>query len=423
MQTSYGQTQSQIQTQQQKQQLKMSPQMQERMKFLFMPILELWEKTATAFDDFPALDIEGGMEQDSSEEAQKKSDKKQQFLEGTVARRETLQEHLLVQLGVQKNVDQSIIDTAKLLVQNLNKDGFHIVPPQEVAKNVSPETLSKAIKLVQMMDPVGTCTANSKESLEVQAAFREDAPEHTQKVIAEYLDALDKGKYKEIAKSLGITEDQVLEILEFIKKLDPTPGSRFNNQPTQWVLPEFKLKIIDNEPVVYLQNQIIPPYQISKEYEDKADSQDADKKFYQEQVQEARDFISMIEDRKSNLLKVAKALVEYQKDFFLKGSKYRRPLTQKDFAEQLEVSDSTVSRFANTHYLQTDRGIIPFWYFFPTQGEIDMEAIKEIEEAHKGEKLTNKQISMMLMEKGKNMAERTVSKYRSLIKSGGKHEF
>lgn len=421
MQISYGQTQTQNQTQQQT--LKMSPQMQEKMKFLFMPILELREKTATAFDDFPALDIEGGMEHDSGEEAQKKSDKKQQFLEGTVARRETLQEHLLVQLGVQKNVDQSIIDTAKLLVQNLNKDGFHIVPPQEVAKNASPETLQKAIKLVQMMDPIGTCTANSKESLEVQTSLREDAPEYTGKVIAEYLDALDKGKYREIAKSLNITEDQVLEILEFIKKLDPAPGSRFNNQPTQWVLPEFKLKIIDNEPVVYLQNQIIPPYQISKEYEDKADSQDADRKFYQDQVQEARDFISMIEDRKSNLLKTAKALVEYQKEFFLKGPKYRRPITQKDFAEQMGVSDSTISRFANTHYLQTDQGIIPFSYFFPTQGEIDMEAIKEILESHKDEKLSDQQISDMLKEEGISMARRTVSKYRSLIKSGGKYEF
>ena len=418
--------------------LKLAPQMRLMMHYLAMPVLELREEIKKKLDDNPALEeasspevllstLEGKRPKDDStswddekiswdEEA---ADRKQKFLENTLTQKESLQDHLLLQLGMQKNIDQNVLDAAEILVQNLNNDGFLELPPKEAVPEADEETLQKAVTLVQMLDPQGTCTADYKESLAVQASLRNDAPEHAEKVITDHLEDLEKEKYKKIADALNITEGQIKEIRDFITTLNPFPGRSFAIVPDQSVIPSFTITARDGELEVYMNDLAIPVLQISQSFKELDESPDADvesKKFVRDKVQDAQDFINILEMRKDTLKKAAEAIIRCQRAFFLNGPKYLKPLTQREFAKTIKVSESTVSRIANSKYVQTDWGFYSFSYFFPSQGESVLEIIREIIETHKEEKLSDQQISDILKERGINMARRTVSKYKSIIR-------
>lgn len=412
--------------------LKLAPQMRMMVHLLALPVLELREEIKEKLEENPALEevrgaevlmssLEGkGQKEDTPADwDEDKADRKQQFLENTLVQKESLQEHLLMQLGMQKNIDQGVIDAAEILVQSLNNDGFLELLPREAVPDADEETLQKAVKLVQMLDPQGTCVSDYKESLAVQASLCDDEPDGTETVIIEHLEKLEKGQYKEIANALKITESQVLEIRDFIKTLNPFPGRAFTTQPDQSVIPSLTITAKDGELSVYMNDLALPVLQVSQSFKELDESPDADpeaKKFVHDKVQDAQNFINSLKMREETLDKAAQALIKCQREFFLKGPKYLKPLTQREFAKIIDRNESTVSRIANSKYVQTDWGFYPFSYFFPSQGESVLEIIKEILETNKEKRLPDQQISDMLKERGINMARRTVSKYKSIIR-------
>ncbi len=409
-----------------------APQMRMMMRLLEMPVLDLREEIKKKLEENPALEEENSPEVllSSLEKSrpkddtptdwdEDKADRKQQFLENTLTQKESLQDHLLIQLGMQKNIDKAIIEAAEILVQNLNDDGFLLFSPQEAVPEAEEETLDKAVKLVQMLDPQGTCVSNYKESLAVQASLCDDEPDGTREVIKEYLEELEKGQYKTIAAALKKTEKQVLEIRDFIKTLNPFPGRTFTTQPDQSVIPSLTITAKDGELSVYMNDLAVPELQVSQSFSELDEAPDADpeaKEFVHDKVQDAHNFINILEMRKDTLEKAAEAIIKCQRDFFLKGPKYLKPLTQREFAKIIKRNESTVSRIANSKYVQTDWGFYPFSYFFPSQGESVLEIIKEILETNKDKHLSDQQISDILKERGIDMARRTVSKYKSIIR-------
>jgi RNA polymerase sigma-54 factor len=409
-----------------------APQMRMMMRLLEMPVLDLREEIKKKLEENPALEeanspevllssLEKSRPKDDTptDWDEDKADRKQQFLENTLTQKESLQDHLLIQLGMQKNIDKAIIDAAEILVQNLNDDGFLLFSPQEAVPEAEEETLDKAVKLVQMLDPQGTCVSNYKESLAVQASLCDDEPDGTREVIKEYLEELEKGQYKTIAAALKKTEKQVLEIRDFIKTLNPFPGRTFTTQPDQSVIPSLTITAKDGELSVYMNDLAVPELQVSQSFSELDEAPDADpeaKEFVHDKVQDAHNFINILEMRKDTLEKAAEAIIKCQRDFFLKGPKYLKPLTQREFAKIIKRNESTVSRIANSKYVQTDWGFYPFSYFFPSQGESVLEIIKEILETNKDKHLSDQQISDILKERGIDMARRTVSKYKSIIR-------
>ena len=409
-----------------------APQMRMMMRLLEMPVLDLREEIKKKLEENPALEeanspevllssLEKSRPKDNTptDWDEDKADRKQQFLENTLTQKESLQDHLLIQLGMQKNIDKAIIDAAEILVQNLNDDGFLLFSPQEAVPEAEEETLDKAVKLVQMLDPQGTCVSNYKESLAVQASLCDDEPDGTREVIKEYLEKLEKGQYKTIAAALKKTEKQVLEIRDFIKTLNPFPGRTFTTQPDQSVIPSLTITAKDGELSVYMNDLAVPELQVSQSFSELDEAPDADpeaKEFVHDKVQDAHNFINILEMRKDTLEKAAEAIIKCQRDFFLKGPKYLKPLTQREFAKIIKRNESTVSRIANSKYVQTDWGFFPFSYFFPSRGESVLEIIKEILEANKDKHLSDQQISDILKERGIDMARRTVSKYKSIIR-------
>ena len=401
--------------------LKLAPQMWMMMNLLAMPVLELQEEIKRKLEENPALEETNRSEVPlSTLNASKDSaNRKQQFLQNTIAQKETLQDHLLIQLGMQKNIDQSVIDAAEILVQCLNNDGFLEFSPKEAVPDADEGTLDKAVNLVQMLDPQGTCVSNYKESLAVQASLCDDAPDGAETVIKEHLEELEKGQYKDIAAALKKTEKQVLEIRDFIKTLNPFPGRTFTTQPDQSVIPFLTITAKDGELSFYMNDLAVPELQVSQSFRELDESPDADpeaKEFVHDKVQDAQNFIDILEMRKDTLTKAAEAIIKCQEEFFLKGPKYLKPLTQREFAKIIKRNESTVSRIANSKYVQTDWGFYPFSYFFPSKGESALEIIKEILETNKDKHLSDQQISDILKERGIDMARRTVSKYKSIIR-------
>ena len=437
----------------QEQRLKMNPQLYQSIQLMTLPLQELKFRIQEELEKNPALEVVEDRSTISLEEYPKKQgddddyfenssdpgysrstddsegDAKRKFIEGTLFRPESLHDHLIWQLRLHP-IPPEWFDIGELLIRNLDENGFHLEPPEKLVKDVDEETLSEIIRLVQSLDPPGVCTADYRESLIVQTRLSPFAPEYTEEVLSEQLELLERGKYSEIAKKMKLEEDEVLEILEFIRTLNPFPGRAFSNESPRYVIPDLLIRLKDGEFVIVLNDEEIPVLGIDPFFtnllEKKEKAQRELKQYVNSNLKDARWFIRSIHMRNQTLLKVAKALIEFQRDFFLKGSKYLVPLTLKDIANAIGVHEATVSRISNGKYFQTEWGIFEIKYFFTNSisgagstgsrfsKEGVKQVIKEIILEEGGDKhLSDQKISDLLEKRGINLARRTVAKYRN----------
>ncbi len=438
----------------QEQKMKLSPQMFQSIQLMALPVQDLKLRIQEEVDRNPALEIKDQKKEISIDEVSSgnredydyfenssdpgfaagsgsggDSDSKRMFIEGVLSREESLQEHLLLQLSIQP-VKEDIFKAGELLIQNLDENGFFIEEPASLGEEIPENILKAAIELVNRFDPQGTCTAGYKDSLLVQARLTEEKPEYTVEVLENYLELLEKGRYREIARSLKIKEVQVTDAFEFIKTLNPFPGRQFASEQTRYVIPDLMIKESEGELVIKLNEEEIPVLGISPSFEDisKEDlsGDKSAKKFVSSSIKEARWFIQTIGLRNQTLLKTATAIAFYQKNFFLKGPLFLHPLTLKDIAEEVGVHETTISRISNSKYIQTDWGIFPLKYFFSTalartdsaDSSVSRESVKFmlkeiIETEGKDRHLSDQKLADYLVEKnGIKIARRTVAKYR-----------
>ena len=437
----------------QEQKLKMNPQLYQSIQLMAMPIQELKTTIREELEKNPALEVIEEKAEESLDTAERQteeydlfentsdpgytqrldeeaSDSKRRFMEGALSRPENLHDHLIWQLRVQP-IDQDAFRVGELLIQNLDDNGFHIEDPENLIKGEDNKHLSEMIDLIRRLDPVGTCTKDYNESLIVQTSLDSTAPERTQEVIKDHFELLEKGKFAEIARKMKISQDDVLEILEFIKTLEPFPGRQYSTSRSTYVIPDLQVTMKDGEFVLILNDEEIPVLGINpfftKIMKNGGDNSEKNvKRFVNSNIKEARWFIRSIHQRNQTLLKIAKAIVEFQRDFFIKGPKYLVPLTLKDIAEEVEVHETTVSRITTAKYIQTEWGIFELKHFFSnsisgagSQGSrFSKEGVKEIireilETDESAKHLSDQKISDLLKKQGINIARRTVAKYRN----------
>jgi RNA polymerase sigma-54 factor len=433
----------------------MNTQMLQSIRLMELPILELREKIGEELEKNPALEVlkdTTTVSLDNSEKPQKEeeeffenisgsdyvskgkaaSDEKQRFLEGAITQSETLQEHLLWQLRLEP-VDEEIRQICELLIQNLDDDGFHREPVNVLLSGVESEKTEKALKVVQGLDPAGTCTSGYLESLVVQIGLLPDMPKGIEEALSHLLE---KGRTG--ARKTGSEE----AILEKIKELSPFPGRRFSAAETRFVIPDIQVIKKEGEFAIILNEEEIPVLGINpffmKIAGNAVNNSDAGEKrkndkpvrdFARENIREARWFINSINQRNHTLLRVSRAIVEFQRPFFTNGPKYLAPLTLKDIAEELALHETTVSRTANGKFVQTEWGIFELRYFFSNSitgtgsggskfsKEGVKEIIKEIIESGSG-RFSDKDIAELLSKKGITLARRTVAKYRNELERG-----
>jgi RNA polymerase sigma-54 factor len=334
--------------------------------------------------------------------------------------------------------DEELRAIAETLIQNLDDDGFHIEQPQSLFPAL-PERLDEAMALVRSLDPVGTCTGDYHESLKVQAKLLQNTPDGIDyskavETALENLELLEREKYQTLAKKTGIDEEELREIYEYIKKLSPFPGRAFAPAEIRYVVPDIKVVREKDEFSINLNDEAFPVLGINPFMEKlgKQKGPSEAKDFARENIREARLFINHLSQRNKTLVRVAAAILEFQRSFFINGPKYLAPLTLSDIARELDIHETTVSRTANGKYMQTEWGIYEIRYFFTNSisgtgsggSRFSKESVKQIiKEIITAENrlLSDQEISALLNQKGIALARRTVAKYRKELDMGSSY--
>ncbi len=389
---------------------------------------EFTKEENTNFLDSSSADINTGMSPTSST-----TDLKRQFLEGVVSHTETLYDHLVSQLQVQ-NLSDEHKKLGMIIISLINDDGFFKENIEEIFSEAEMKIALDVLEIIQLFDPPGIGSSNVKEALlfQIESMKNEEVDKHAYNILKDHFDLMVKRKDNEIAKKLRITPDEVKTAFEFISKLNPYPGRNFSSTQTKYIIPDAYVYKREGSLVVEMNEDILPSLTINKYIDKIAKESQKKKKINQEQkyvvekLRNAHQFMGLINYRKKSLFKLVLILVKMQEDFFHKGPKSLRPLTMKQVAEEIGLSESTISRLASSKYIQTEWGIHEIKYFFSTSissnngndntsSQSVKELIKEIFLNEKDNKISDQKIAEILQNKGIKIARRTVAKYRKTL--------
>lgn len=444
------------------QQLVLTPQLQLSIKVLQLNHLELKESIELEVQENPVLEIDEKNNEaeiyESSDDIevskilenysklreeyeakyrsyqQKSYDEEDENLwENFATKKPGLYDHLLWQLNLSHFTPEEL-RIGEEIIGDIDPDGYLRVSVEEIAQklNVSSEVVENVLKKIQQFDPLGVGSRNLSECLLVQIeVFDSDKKDLLKKIVTYHLEDLSKKNFRKIAQNLSISIEDVEDAFEIIKTLNPKPGQGFgfSEYDNQYIEPDVFVFKDGDEYKVILNREGIPSLRINRQYELMLKNKQLDentKNFLQEKIKNAHWFVKSIHQRGSTILRVAKAIVEYQRDFFEKGINYMRPLTLRDLSGMLELHESTISRVTSNKYMLTPNGLFEMKYFFSTGirkiGSEDVasisvkQIIKElIEKEDPKSPLSDQEISDILKAKGYNIARRTVTKYRESL--------
>ncbi len=354
-------------------------------------------------------------------------DSRQRFLEGTVFRQKSLHDFLLDQLRM-LNLDKTTAELAEKIIWNLDEDGFHQEDPALLAGKAPAAVLEKALSTVRKLEPMGCGCTDWKESLLVQSDIRGDGPEDFSRFLNDALPLMEKKRAEDVRLKMKVSRDKWEDWEEYIRFLNPFPGRMFSIQQPQYIYPDLTVRKEEGEYVLILNDEILPVLRVDPAFEaikkDAAGNPEA-QRFISDHSRDARYFINSLAQRDNTLLKAAKSIVEFQRDFFSGGPRNLRPLTLKDVAEEIGVHEATVSRITTNKYVQTDWGLFELKYFFTNSisgagssgSRVSKVAAKEVIKeilgsADPSQRISDQKLSDLLARRGIVLARRTVAKYR-----------
>jgi len=350
---------------------------------------------------------------------------------------QTLQDHLLWQMELTPFSEQDrAIATA--IIDAVNDDGYLLMPIEEIHQGLSAqmeklelEEVLAVLHRIQHFDPPGVAAANLADCLAIQLRQLPDSTPQRERALelaSTHLDLLAKKDLQKLKRELALDDAELAQVIALIRRMDPKPGRQIENHDSQYVIPDVFVAKISGEWTVSLNPDIAPKLRINPVYSNliKRADQSADNVCMKNHLQEARWFIKSLQSRNETLIKVARAIVEHQKDFLELGDRAMKPLVLRDVAEEVSMHESTISRVTTQKYMHTPNGIYEFKYFFSSHvstdegGECSATAIKayikEIVDAEDTDKpLSDHTISAMLKSRGINVARRTIAKYREAL--------
>ncbi|HRS18425.1 MAG TPA: RNA polymerase factor sigma-54 [Bacteroidales bacterium] len=362
----------------------------------------------------------------------------------------TFHENLIQQIGLQ-DLDEREQQIAEFIIGNIDEDGYlrreleNIVDDIMFAQNIetSVSELKKILSVIQTFDPPGVGATTLQECLLLQITRKQRTAETitATAILRDFYNEFTKKHYEKIQQKLDIESDDLKDAIDEILKLNPKPGSSYsdplNKTAGQVIIPDFILEEQNGELTISLHSRNVPELKISKTYADmltayKANSQVSKSQkdaltFVKQKLDSAKWFIDAIKQRHQTLLSTMHAIFEYQKDFFTTGDETKlRPMILKDIADKTMLDVSTISRVANSKYIQTPYGIYALKYFF-SEGlqneageEVSSREIKTIlqeaiENENKSKPYTDEELVDVLKEKGYIIARRTIAKYREQL--------
>lgn len=464
---------------------KLSPQQIQMIKLLEIPTMQLEQRIKAEIEENPALEEisieDGSLENDAGEDDvssdPKDKDKEEFTLEDYIDEDEypsyklnvqnyskdekreeipfsvglSFHDYLESQLGLRNLNDKEQI-LALYMLGNIDDDGYlrrrleSIVDDVAFALNIKtdePELIG-ILRIIQELDPPGVGARNLQECLILQIEAKDLENRVIQlahKILRDFFPEFTRKHYDKILARLNIKDEQLKEALDEILKLNPKPGSAYSdpqNKGYGHIIPDFILENTDGDLELSLNSKNVPELKVSRTYNEmlqnyqhnKGNNSKSEKEalsFVKQKLDSARWFIDAIKQRQNTLLITMNAIISYQQEYFRTGDETKlRPMILKDIADITGLDVSTISRVANSKYIQTNFGIMPLKYFF-SEGmqtesgeEVSTREIKKIlqdclESEDKRHPITDDRLAEILKEKGYHIARRTVAKYREQL--------
>ena len=461
---------------------KLSPQQIQVIKLLELPTLQLEERIKKELEENPVLD-EGGSEENVQEDYQeeeneiKDKDQEEFSLEDYIEDDDTpsyklaaqnyskddkhedipfsggttFHEQLISQLGL-RILSPEKAALAEYLIGNIDEDGYlrrdidSIVDDLAFSTGIHTtfEELVELLHIIQDFDPAGIGARDLQECLILQIKRKGSHNPDVKlahQILKKYFDEFTRKHYDKIQKRLNLSDEDFKCAVDEILKLNPKPGGAFVNlmsKPSPTIIPDFILEEEDGELNLSLNSRNVPDLHISRSYVDmiedyskNKDNQSREQKdavmFVKQKLDSAKWFIDAIRQRQNTLMLSMKAIIDFQRDYFIEGDEKKlKPMILKDISELTSLDISTISRVSNSKYIQTHFGIFPLKYFFSeglqtdTGEEVSTREIKNIlkecvDNEDKKKPLTDDKLAAILKEKSYMIARRTVAKYREQL--------
>ncbi|MBK7966932.1 MAG: RNA polymerase factor sigma-54 [Bacteroidetes bacterium] len=355
------------------------------------------------------------------------------------------QDNMLSNLGMLA-LDNHHYLLAQHLIGSLDDDGYlrrdldSVVDDLAFTQNIqtNAKQLEDVLHVIQTLDPPGIAARNLQECLMLQLVRRyQDKVNEVvaYQILKDFFEEFSKKHYEKILKSLSLDEDELKDAIQEIVSLNPRPGggsAEDTRSTSQTIIPDFILSNIDNQLELTLNSRNDPELRISRSFQEMLQSYAKDKKkenkdavvFIKSKIDAAKWFIDAIKQRQHTLLATMTAIMNFQQEYFLQGDERAlRPMILKDIADMVSLDISTVSRVANSKYVETPYGTFLLKFFF-SEGlatdsgeEASSREIKKILEDHIGSEdkkhpLPDEKLAEILNKAGYNIARRTVAKYR-----------
>ncbi|OEE31445.1 RNA polymerase factor sigma-54 [Vibrio ordalii] len=464
------------------QQLAMTPQLQQAIRLLQLSTLELQQEIQEALESNPLLDVEEAYEENATADVHSINEEKEASAEvldiepqdssdliekseisseleidttwddvysantGSTGialdddmpvyqgeTTQTLQDYLLWQLDLTpfSDTDRSI---ALALIDAIDDYGYLTVSLDDILEsfadeNIELDEIEAVRKRVQQFDPLGVASVNLQDCLLLQlATYPVSTPwlEEAKQLLIQHIDLLGNRDYKLIIKETKLKEEDLREVLQLIQQLDPRPGNNISTEHAEYVVPDVSVYKDHGKWVVTINPDSVPKLKINQQYAALGKGNSADSNYIRSNLQEAKWLIKSLESRNETLLKVAKCIVEHQRDFFEYGEEAMKPMVLSDVALAVEMHESTISRVTTQKYMHTPRGIFELKYFFSSHvstdsgGECSSTAIralikKLVAAENTAKPLSDSKIADLLADQGIQVARRTIAKYRESL--------
>jgi len=340
-----------------------------------------------------------------------------------------LAEHLTEQLGV-SDAAGAVREVCAFLIGNVDPDGYLRMTVEEISTAVpcTTEIAQKAVALLQSFDPVGVGARDLADCLLIQARAANVATPLLVDIISHRLHELATKPPALLARQMNVPADELAKALEWLRKLDPKPGRRYDSSRTIYVEPDVSVVKLDDDYVVLFNDDGLPRLRVSSLYRRMLQTKDGTldgegKSYLREKIRAAQWLMKSLDQRKRTIVRVAESIVKKQRDFFEYGVAHLKPLVLRDVAEDIGMHESTVSRVVSNKWMSTPRGLVPMKFFFhsaiaSSAGEdVSSLAVKGkirslIEAEDSAHPLSDARLAELLSREGIRIARRTVAKYR-----------
>ncbi|MDA8169499.1 MAG: RNA polymerase factor sigma-54 [Nitrospiraceae bacterium] len=347
--------------------------------------------------------------------------------ENFVSRDGDLQDHLMWQLRL-ANAPDGIREAAEAVIGNIDENGYLQATAEDIGSiaSCSIQKAEDAIKLVQGFDPTGVAARDLKECLLLQLDILGLRGTLVESLITNNLGELEKKKYQHLAKIYNCRTEEVLAAVKVIEKLEPKPGRNYSSSNPVYITPDVYIVKSEGEYHIVLNDEGLPRLRLSNVYKrlftQKNSLVKEEKQFIEEKLRSAVWLLKSLDQRNKTIYRVAESILKFQREFFDRGVRFLKPLNLKDVAMELGMHESTISRATSSKYLSCEHGLFSLKFFFSSgvqsgAGKISSTSVKDlikkiISEEDTHNPLSDQEIVQICKDNSIEIARRTVAKYR-----------